>query len=227
MWFPFVGIPELVQKGLSAYRDLFCREAGFDQVSRYITGLLLSDNKTLQGIHSQQVWAESSVSSCRAMHGAVFESGWDSEGLLPRHREVVSTYHRGRVREVIALDWTLLHHDRGEQIYAMQRAYDYVEKRPSNYQVLVTATVANKERTDGLAVEIQEPSYQKQERAYLEMTALSDEADLTSSRQRVIELLHYHKNRLRYPEIAVEIVRQLEAEGHFLKAHYAFDNGCH
>ena len=46
--------------------------------------------------------------------------------------------------------------------------------------------------------------------------------------QRLLELLHYHKHRLEYrkrTEMAVEIVHQLEAEGHFPEAHYAFDNG--
>jgi hypothetical protein len=46
--------------------------------------------------------------------------------------------------------------------------------------------------------------------------------------QRLLELLHYHKHRLEYrkrAEMAVEIVRQLEAEGRFSQANYAFDNG--
>ncbi len=47
-------------------------------------------------------------------------------------------------------------------------------------------------------------------------------------RERLIELLYYQKNRLAYrkrTEIAVEIVRQIEAEGQFPDANYAFDNG--
>jgi hypothetical protein len=45
---------------------------------------------------------------------------------------------------------------------------------------------------------------------------------------RLLELLHYHKHRLEYrkrTEMAVEIVRQLEAEEQFPQAQYAFDNG--
>jgi len=77
---PLVGVPELIAAGLKSYRDLFCRAAGFDHVSRYVTGLLLSLNKTLQGIYGQQVWPEQSGVSRRAMHAAVFEAGWDSAG---------------------------------------------------------------------------------------------------------------------------------------------------
>lgn len=44
----------------------------------------------------------------------------------------------------------------------------------------------------------------------------------------MVELLHYHKNRLAYrkrTEIAVDIVRQLESEERFPNADYAFDQG--
>ena len=47
-------------------------------------------------------------------------------------------------------------------------------------------------------------------------------------RERLIELLYYQKNRLAYrkrTEIAVDIVKQIETEGQFPKANYAFDNG--
>jgi hypothetical protein len=213
---------------MAAYRELFCRAEGFAHVSRYVTGLLLSANKTLEGIHAQQVWPQGEVRSRRSMHAAVFEANWDSDGLLPRHREVVSGYHRGRGLEVIGLDWTLLHHDRGPEIYATKRAYDYVEGRQSNYQTLVTAVVANAQRVDGLAVELQVPDYGEQERAYLAMSAKSEYEAIEAAHQRVVELLHYHKNRLSYrkrTEMAVEIVRQLEAEAHYPQVPYAFDNG--
>jgi hypothetical protein len=228
MLLPLVGVPSLIKEGLEPYRDLFCRDAGFEHVSRYVTGLLLSPNKTLQGIYAQQVWPEGESVSRRAMHAAVFEAGWDSEELLPRHRAVIAGEHRGCGLEVIDLDWTYVHHDRGPEIYATKRAYDHVEGRMSTYQTLVTAVVANADRVDGLALEVQFPNYQAEELGYLNMTAQDDYTDLESARQRFIDLLHYQKNRLSYrkrTEIAVEIVRQLETEGQFPQAHYAFDNG--
>lgn len=228
MLLPLVGVPSLIKEGLEPYRDLFCRDAGFEHVSRYVTGLLLSPNKTLQGIYGQQVWPEASGVSRRAMHAAVFEAGWDSEGLLPRHRAVVAGEHRGRGLEVIDLDWTYVHHDRGPEIYATKRAYDHVEGRMSTYQTRITAVVANADRVDGLALEVQFPNYQAEELGYLNMTVQDDYTALEQARERFIDLLHYQKNRLSYrkrTEIAVEMVRQLEAEGHFPHAPYAFDNG--
>lgn len=226
--FPLAGVPLLVAAWLKSYRDLFCREAGFEHISRYLAGLLLSPNKTVQGIYAQQVWSEEQPASRRAMHAAVFEAGWDSDELMRRHREVIARTHRGRGLEVMALDWTYVHHERGPAIYAVKRAYDHVAGRLSRYQTVVTAVVANTDYLDGVAVEVQFPNYQTEELAYLQMTASEEYPALESARQRVVELLHYHKNRVAYrkrTDIAVEIVQQLEAEGQFPQAPYAFDNG--
>src|SRR5512143_940393 len=225
---PLAGVPLLIAAWLKLYRDIFCRDAGVDHVSRYIAGLLLSPNQTLQAIYTQQGWPEGPSVSRRAMHAGVFEAGWDSEELMRRHREVIAGAHRGRGLEVIAVDWTYVHHERGPTIYAVKRAYDHVAGRLSRYQTVVTAVAANADSLDGIAVEIQFPHYQAEELAYLQMTAQEDYPALESARQRVLELLHYHKNRVAYrkrTDIAIAIVQQLEAEGQFPHAPYAFDNG--
>jgi hypothetical protein len=52
---PIVGVPATIRQGLAAYRDLFCRDEGFEHIGRYVTGLILSPHKTLQGIYDLQV----------------------------------------------------------------------------------------------------------------------------------------------------------------------------
>ncbi len=225
---PFVGIPPTIAQGMSAYRDVFCREAGFEHVSRYVSGLLLSENKTLQGIAAQQVYPEGQGVSRRAMHAAVFEAGWDSEQLMQRHREVVAQRHQGQGREVISLDWTLSHHEDGFEIYGVKRSYDYVNHCMSRFQTVVTAVVANSQAIDGLAVEVQLPDFSEAERGYLKMTAQPSYEQMEAAMQRLVELLHHQINQRKYrkrTEMVVEVVRQIEAEGHFPKADYAFDNG--
>ena len=228
MLLPLVGIPNTIQTALSAYRQVFCREAGFGHISRYISGLLLSANKTLQGIYNQWVWPEEKPASRRAMHESVFESGWRTETLMSTHRQVVAPAHQGRGRAVLSLDWTFSHHPYSRRIFAAKPAYDYVNSCWSCYQTVVTAAIANPHRVDGLAVEVQFPNYEKEELAYLEMTAQASYEQMEQVQGRLLELLHYQKNRLAYrkrTEIAVDIVRQLEVEGHFPKADYAFDQG--
>lgn len=225
---PFVGVPETIAKGMSAYREVFCRAEGFEHVSRYISGLLLSENKTLQGIAAQQLDLEGEAVSRRAMHAAVFEAGWDSEGLMMQHRVIVGQEHQGRGREIISLDWTLSHHEDGINIYGTKRSYDYVKHCMSRFQTVVTAVIANPQQIDGIAVEVQMPDFREAERGYLKMTAQPSYEQMEQVIKRLVELLHHQKNQLAYrkrTEMVVDMVRQIEAEGQFPKADYAFDNG--
>jgi hypothetical protein len=225
---PLVGVPETIAKHLKAYREVFFRAEGFEHISRYVSGLILSTNKTLQGIYAQQVYPQGEGATRRAMHSAVFEAGWSSEQLMTQHRQVVGQKHRGVGREVISLDWTLSHHEYGLEIYGVKRSYDYVNRCMSNYQTVVTATVANGQRIDGIAAEVQLPDFSKEEKKYLQMTGKPSYQSQEELIQRLIELLHYQQNRLAYrkrTEIAVDIVRQVESEGVFTQADYAFDNG--
>ena len=187
---PLVGIGSTLKGFLQDYREAFCRKAGFDHVSRYINGLLLSPNKTLQGIYAQIVWPEGTQVSRRAMHEAVFESRWSRDELMRRHRDLVAPRYRGRGRAVISLDWTYSYHPYSHKIYGAKAAYDYVHGGWSRYQTVVTAAVANPHRVDGLAVEVQQPNYQKEELAYLAMTQRETYEQLDKVRERLLELLH-------------------------------------
>ena len=224
---PVVGVPETVRKGLRPYRDLFRREEGFEYVSRYVTGLLVSPNKTLQGIYATQVWPEQKPSR-RAMHEAVFEAEWKAEELLPRHRARMAREHRNRGREVISLDWTLVHHERGPHIYGTTKSYDYVARRMARFQTTVTAVIANRQLIDGIGVQIQEPDIGKEEEVYLKATVQASYEQMEQARTRLLELLHHVEHKLAYKkrtEVVVEMVAQLEEEGQFPQADYAFDNG--
>ena len=137
------------------------------------------------------------------MHESLFESGWSVTELMSQHRQEVSTVHHGQGRDVISLDWTLSHHDASEQIHGAKRAYDYVNNRMSTYQTVMTAVIANRHRIDGISTELQYPNYQKEETAYLEMTSQPSYEDSQELKERLLELLHYHKNRLAYPAILI------------------------
>jgi hypothetical protein len=98
---PIIRVPELLAKRMECFRKIFCRGEGFEPICRFITGLILSPNKTLQGIYDLQVW-EGEAPSRRAMHEAVFELGWDSGALIEHHRTEVVQAYQGRGRQVIS-----------------------------------------------------------------------------------------------------------------------------
>jgi hypothetical protein len=113
---PIIEVPESIRQGMIAYRSVFCRDEGFEPVSRFVTGLVISPNKTRQGIYDLQVWGDEGGPSRRAMHQAVFEAGWDDDHLMKIHRGEVASAQADGGRQVISLDWTLAHHDRGPEI---------------------------------------------------------------------------------------------------------------
>ena len=106
----------------------------------------------------------------------------------------VAPDHRGRGREVINLDWTFSHHDRGSQIYGVKRSYDYVQQRMGQFQTVVTAVISNRSLMDGLDVVVQEPSSQKEEMAYLKATVKESYDQMEAARERILELLNHLKH---------------------------------
>lgn len=226
---PFVGIPNTIQQGMSTFRDLFSRQAGFDHVSRYISGLLLSPNKTLQGIHSQFVsTAEQPLPGRRAMHAGVFESPWEQEALMQRHRLQVSQQYAHSARVVISLDWTQGHHERGKQIFGVKRQYDYVDNCMSCYQTILTAVAANRVRQDGINVAVQAAQWKAEELEYLKMTRQDEYDSIAAVMERLSELVAYQRNRDAYQtrtDLLIAMIEQIEEEGQFPTADYAFDGG--
>jgi hypothetical protein len=194
--FPIVTVPELIRQGLAPYRALFGRDAGFEHIGRYVTGLILSPNKPLQGIDALQVWEASTQPSRRAMHEAIFETGWDADALMPRHCESIAPAHRGRGRAVLSLDWTYAHHERGLKIWGVKKAWDHVEQRLAPYQTVVTAVIANRARIDGAEVVVQQPDQSAEERAYLQETVRESYEQMPAARERLWELLHHRPHRL-------------------------------
>jgi hypothetical protein len=203
------------------------RRVMFSHTYRYVTGLILSANKTLQGIYDGHVWDHEQPSR-RAMHAAVLAAGWDAQALIQRHRTPVACDHRGRGREVISLDWTLAHHERGPRIFGVDHAYEYGQKRTARVQTVVTAVISNRHVIDGLEVVVQAPKARKEEMAYVEATSKGSYEQREEARKRVRERLHHRKQRLAYrqrTEIAWEIVQQLAEAGQFPPAHDAVATG--
>jgi len=88
--------------------------------------------------------------------------------------------------------------------------------------------MTNRERLDGIEVRVQQPDRYEEEVAYWQETGQESYAQMEAARERVLELFHHLRHRLGYKkrtEMALEVVQQLEQEGHFPQAHYAFDNG--
>jgi hypothetical protein len=174
------------------------------------------------------VWCDGVPVSSRAMHEAVFEAGWQSEPRMPHHRKRVSANYQGKGRHTLSIDWTYAHHPRGFEIDGVKNGFDYAKGGYGRFQTVLTATVANAKRPDGIEVERPPPAELPKEKAYLKATAGPDDDNRPAARERRLERLHYQAHRQAYrhiTEIAVDVVRQIEDEGPFPEADYAVDNG--
>src|SRR3954471_1193737 len=108
------------------------------------------------------------------------------------------------------------------------KSYDYVERRMGRFQTVVTGVIANRQLIDGIDVRLQVPNVCKEEEMYLKATVQASYEQMEQARTRLLELLHHLAHKRAYKkrtEIVVEMVRQLEEEGQFPQADYAFDNG--
>ena len=76
--------------------------------------------------------------------------GGTPKNYCPAIGRLIAPEHRRRGREVISLDWTLVHHERGPHIYGTTKSYDYVERRMARFQTMVTAVIANRQLIDGI-----------------------------------------------------------------------------
>lgn len=226
---PILEVPCSISRHLENYREIFCKDAGFENVSRYLTGLILSPNKTLQGIYDLLRWPDNPPSR-RAVHECVFESsGWDSESLMKKHREEISKVHKGQQgREIICLDWTYCHHERGKKIFGLKKRFDHVLNKYVPYQVVISGVISNRKSIDGLDLVLQDPDWSKEELEYLDNTSKESYEQMAEAQKRLLELLYSHKNKLAYKkrtEICLELVKVIESEGNYPHANYAFDNG--
>jgi hypothetical protein len=66
------------------------------------------------------------------MHEAVFAAAWAADMRRSHPRKVIAPEHRGRGREVLSLDGTYAHHERGRKIWGVKKVWDHdVAKRLS------------------------------------------------------------------------------------------------
>jgi protein-arginine kinase activator protein McsA len=86
----------------------------------------------------------------------------------------------------------LAHHERGPEIFANDRAWDYVQGCMARYQTVVTVVVSNRQRVDGLEVAVQVRQREiKEEQEYLKHTAQESYEQMAQVKDRLLKLLHH------------------------------------
>lgn len=181
---PIVSIPPSIANGLADYRDLFPRCETYQHIQEYCTGMVMLERPSIQRMSQCFVDGPSQSS----LNKSITSSPWSEKAVEQRHLESIVPHHHNGFTVGI-LDSTFMHHPRGQNIYGVYKYWDYVEKRYTYAIQLVTAAVSTNDRLDGFDYRIYHRSFQRQERLYLEHTALpDDESDVDTLRNRLVEL---------------------------------------
>lgn len=132
---PLVEFPELVQHYAPYFKEVFSEEA-FIEFERYISGLIVSENKTVEGMNRLFVNASRNQSSLNRL---LSKSPIDRSELNKKRLELLSTLPGTQMKPkgVFSLDDTLLTHY-GEHFDEIAYLFDHVEQRYTWAHNLVT-----------------------------------------------------------------------------------------
>lgn len=105
---PILNYPQIVVEGLEPYHDLF-QPHELDRCQRYLTGLMVSENKSIEGMNRQ--FADVIHIDQSTLNRFLTDSTWDAKGLNDRRIELLQADPATRTtwkNSVCALDDTLL-----------------------------------------------------------------------------------------------------------------------
>lgn len=124
--FPVIEFPELVQHYAPFFKEVFSEEA-FVQFERYISGLLVSENKTVEVINRLVLYESRNQSSLNRL---LTESPFSIAVLNQARLAVMESLPETRMKPygVLGVDDTLLAHY-GQHFDQIAYLYDHVEQR--------------------------------------------------------------------------------------------------
>lgn len=120
---PMVAFPDLVEHYAPCYKDVFSAEA-FIEFKRYISGLMVSENKTVDGINRLCVMANRNQSSLNRL---LTESPFSLDALNTARLRMLASVPdtQMKAKGVLSVDDTLLTHY-GQNFEQIAKLYDHV-----------------------------------------------------------------------------------------------------
>jgi hypothetical protein len=139
---PLVEFPELVQHYAPFFEDVFS-EAAFVEFQRYISGLIVSENKTVEGINRLFVNESRNQSSLNRL---LTVSPFSLEELNQKRHDLLSNLPGTQMKRdgALSVDDTLLKHY-GEHFEQIAYLYDHVEQNYTWAHNLVTLHYSDNE----------------------------------------------------------------------------------
>lgn len=151
---PLVELPEIVEHYAPYFEGVFSEEA-FIEFKRYISGLIVSENKTVDGINRLFVMESRNQSSLNRL---LTESPYSLEGINDARQKVLESVPKTRLkpRGVLSIDDTLLTHY-GEHFEKIAKLWDHVTESYVWAHNLVTLHYSDDETDYPLRFQLWEP----------------------------------------------------------------------
>jgi len=152
---PIVEFPEIVEHFAPYYESVFSEEA-FIQFKRYISGLIMSENKTIEGINRLFV---NEVRNQSSLNRLLTESPFCLKELNSARLSMLESVPGTQIKKttgVLSLDDTLLTHT-GQQFEKIAKLWDHVDNRYAWAHNLVSLHYSDEQTDYPLGFQLWEP----------------------------------------------------------------------
>lgn len=153
---PLIEIPEIVRHYAPWFEGVFTPEA-WVQFQRYLSGLLVSENKTVEGINRLFVVESRNQSS---LNWLLTGSPYSEEALNKQRLALLNSLPQTRIKPrkgVLSLDDTLLSHY-GQEFDQITKLWDPVNKRWTQAHNLVNLHYSDEQTDYPLAYQLWQPA---------------------------------------------------------------------
>jgi hypothetical protein len=219
---PISEIPASIFQFASKFDGVFNHPAQEKHFAEYLTGLIVSGNRTVAGIHQRLI----SDTEYDSLHHFMTESPWSADGIKQKRFEWIKN-QLPLVKEkptVIAIDSTFLHHA-GEKIHGVYWYWDYTKRQFCLAQRLVLSSLVTPSKLIPLGHELYHRGFLPEQKLYLEATMPvvgAPETDWKEYNELVKQYENNCKEHKTQLQIAAELVDECESAG-FQKHAYVLD----
>lgn len=215
---PLVAFPELVEHYAPFFADVFSTEA-LIEFKRYISGLLISENKTVEGINRLCVCESRNQSSLNRL---LTQSPFSLAGLDERRLALLASVPATQMKcsGVMSLDDTLLTHY-GQHFEKIAYLWDHAQQRYTWAHNLVSLHYSDNETDYPLNYQLWEPPDLEALEAGLEAAAVKLKASKYALKESAPEkwrryLLGVWRRHQSQPEVAQLYSGKLQIAEHLL-----------
>lgn len=219
---PIAVIPLPLADFTAQFRHIFRHRIQYQHFQEMLSGLLVSENKTVAGIH-QRLVGDDCYDGLRKF---MSRSPWSVETVKEVRLNFVKEHMSGKSNDLVTvpIDCTLLPHT-GATIHGVYWYWDYAKKAYRLGQRIVLSTIATRTSQVPLGRRLYHRAYLDEQKCFLDATKPTEEASEEEKKEYSDLLKAYEENSKKHkkqPQLVGELVDECEQK-EFKKDAYVVD----